>query len=539
MDTTPPQIIQTSPAPGALEYRESRFSLEFSKYVDRRSVEESIFLSPDAGDLTFDWGSTDVEVHCSDTLRLNTTYVITIGTDVVDLRNRNRMAKAYTLSFSTGDHIDSGMVSGRVFDPKPEGIMIFAYQLDTRKGDTLNPSFVKPDYLTQIGKDGSFSMPSLSLGRYRVIAVRDEYKDLYYNVQTDEYGLPLTDVELTAKHPRISGLQFRMAKEDTAKPFLSSAKALDRNHVLLRFSKEMDTTGAGGLVVQVFDSLTHSAVLIRDCSFVGSPPLEAQIVTGALDSTLSYQVLLGGFRDPRGNTLVQGASQWFPGSNHPDTLRPEIELIGLASGSKNVPREIPIRFSFSEAVRNETFQHGSILSDSLKTTVRGMFKWWNATLVQFAPSEPFHFGMDYEMKIALDSIVDLEGNAAHKDSIWTVKFHIVDESQLSSIAGVVLDEQKVTKGKIGLTLRPTAPPDAEGRTITLPSPGPFIFSELFDGRYSLFAFADEDGNGIYSYGRPYPFRPSAAFVVYADSLKLRSRWPVEGVTVRFQGYKDQ
>ena len=540
LDKTPPEIIATTPAPGTLSFTGNRFSLEFSKYVDRRSVEESIFFSPNVGDLTFDWGSTSVEFTSSDSLRPNTTYVVTVGTDVVDRRNHNRMAKAYTLAFSTGDHLDSGIVSGRAFDPKPEGIMVFAYSLDDRNPDTLNPSHVKPDYLTQIGKDGTFGLPSLKIGRYRVIAVRDEYKDLYYNVQTDEYGVPLADVELTAAHPRVSGLQFQMAREDTTRPFLSSAKALDRTHVLLKFSEEMDTTRASFLQVQIFDSATHSAVLIRDFSFVGPARMDGQVTTGDLDSTMPYQVALEGFRDERGNALAEpAASRWFTGAARKDTLRPEIEPLGLAGGSKNVPRGAPIRFAFSEAVQEGTFERGCALYDSTKAKVAGTWKWWNAALVQFLPSVPLSFGMDYGVMIPLDSVVDFSGNSAHTDSTWVVKFRIVEESQLSSISGVVLDEQKVTKGKIRLTLRPVGMADTVGRTVILASPGSFRVDELFDGRYSLFAFGDDDGNGIYSPGRPYPFKPSEAFVSYGDSLKLRSRWPIEGVTVRFQGYKDQ
>ena len=90
-DTIPPQIIASDPAPGTLHFRGSRFTLRFSEYVDRRSVEESIFISPSVGTLEFDWGSTDVDITFRDSLRPSTTYILTVGTDVIDKRNRNRM----------------------------------------------------------------------------------------------------------------------------------------------------------------------------------------------------------------------------------------------------------------------------------------------------------------------------------------------------------------------------------------------------------------------------------------------------------------
>lgn len=97
IDTTPPEIIDVYPPPNTTEYSSSHISLEFSKYVERRSVEESIFISPYVKDVKFDWSGREVELSFRDSLRKNTTYVVTVGTDVVDVNNRNRMAHAYRL----------------------------------------------------------------------------------------------------------------------------------------------------------------------------------------------------------------------------------------------------------------------------------------------------------------------------------------------------------------------------------------------------------------------------------------------------------
>ena len=129
MDTIPPAIIRTVPDTNATHVSTSAIELEFSEYVDRRSVEESIFISPYLGKLEFDWGTTDVTVRFPDTLRRNTTYVVSIGTDVIDIRARNRMAQGFTLAFTTGDSLDQGSIRGRVFDEHPDGVMMFAYNL--------------------------------------------------------------------------------------------------------------------------------------------------------------------------------------------------------------------------------------------------------------------------------------------------------------------------------------------------------------------------------------------------------------------------
>ncbi len=150
-DRTPPAIVRTFPDSNAVRVSTKEIVLEFDKYVDRRSVEESIFLSPNLGDLEFDWSGREVTITFAGSPRPTTTYVVNVGTDVVDVREHNRMASGFTLAFSTGDSIDQGSIAGEVYDAKPEGVMIFAYDLDHARQDTLNPARAKPDFIMQTG----------------------------------------------------------------------------------------------------------------------------------------------------------------------------------------------------------------------------------------------------------------------------------------------------------------------------------------------------------------------------------------------------
>src|ERR1043166_6966101 len=154
----PPAIIESYPLPNALNVRDRKVVLSFSKYVDRSSLERSIFFSPPAGTPSYDWGGTSVEISFPEALRQDRTYILTVGTDVVDLRNHNRMASAFALPFSTGERIDSASIAGVVFSEKPEGLIVFAYKLDGMMVDTLNPAHTTPDYLAQTGKEGRFTL---------------------------------------------------------------------------------------------------------------------------------------------------------------------------------------------------------------------------------------------------------------------------------------------------------------------------------------------------------------------------------------------
>jgi hypothetical protein len=64
--------------------------------------------------------------------------------------------------------------------------------------------------------------------------------------------------------------------------------------------------------------------------------------------------------------------------------------------------------------------------------------------------------------------------------------------------------------------------------------GIFTLRNLPEGKYILHTFRDREGYRKYSYGKPFPFHPSARFGVYPDTVKLRARWPLEGMVIRIR-----
>ena len=119
VDRTTPEIISTYPDSSSIRnFSDNKIRLEFDRYVNERSVEEAIFISPYIGTPEFDWSGKELEITFPEKLRHNITYVVNIGTDVEDL-NKNRMARAFTLAFSTGKEIDRGAIEGSVAGPVP------------------------------------------------------------------------------------------------------------------------------------------------------------------------------------------------------------------------------------------------------------------------------------------------------------------------------------------------------------------------------------------------------------------------------------
>ncbi len=164
------------------------------------------------------------------------TYVVTIGTDVVDVNNKNRMLNSYSFSFATGDKIDRRSIAGSVYGKEIEGTLIFAYKFFDDTTKYLNR---KPDYISQIGKDGNYIFKGLAESTYRVFAVKDQFRDLLYQADQDLIGIPGKEISLTNTDSSYSGLNFFMMKVDTVKPRLLATVMTDSNHLLLLLVKNV------------------------------------------------------------------------------------------------------------------------------------------------------------------------------------------------------------------------------------------------------------------------------------------------------------
>lgn len=530
LDTEPPEIISVYPEPNTVQFTDDNVAFEFSEYVDRRSVEEAIFISPDIADVEFDWGSTEVEMIFHEPLRANTTYVITVGTDVSDVRNRNRMAKAFTLSFSTGENIDNGMITGRVYDDNPQGVMIFSYRTDGLNTDTLNPVITKPDYITQTGNDGVFALTNLAAGTYRLFAVRDEYRNLLYDPETDAAGTA-DDVTITLTDSLADNMKFIIAKEDTTPPRITSVTAPDNRHVTVQFSEPLDSASVDIRRFFIHDT-AGIAPLAVEAIFPNRTPANSYTLLTAPQPADSILLLsVDSVRDLAGFVITPLARQkQFKGSPVPDTMPPALLYSEIIDGKKMLLPGAPINLVFSDfllpAEYDSTFRMVRRKdSSSVPITVHRT----GPAAVRIRTVSLPTVDERYALLIRLDSIRDHSMNH-FADSTAALDFMIDDPERYGSIegsfAGFGTDATAVVQA------RNIGDKNQKPASVAVNDFGQFAFPLLPEGRYVLKAFEDRNSNGVHDGGRVFPYVPSEKFVMYRDTIRVRPRWPVDGVVIR-------
>jgi len=528
VDLVPPKILKVYPESGTTNFKDDYIEFNFSKYIDKQTLNSSLFISPAIeGNLDFDWTGTTVRITFPKKLKKNITYVVTIGTDLEDYNNHNKMSEAYNITFSTGDKIDKGEITGKVVDNKPDGVMIYAYIA----GDSvINPMERKPDYISQTGVDGNYKLLGLAPASYRVYAVRDEAHDLLYHPEQDDIGMAIADIRITESDTLYTGLNFLLTKVDTVKPRFVTAIMTDKFHVLVNFSKDIDPSMVSSNNFIIIDSTSKVTINPVYVFKRYSKPTDIVIVTEH-DFPGKDEVYLkaDSIKDNFGNIYTNDYTQ-ITLSEKADTVKPGILNTIPPKGSANVDfNQTNILFYFNDAFDTSAAKSKIAFSDTSGKNIPYDLYFIDDASFKITPLQNLEANTDYLIKLDLKGFKDAAGNAY--DSVYQYKFKTINGLDFTGVAGTVenvdfsknpyLVLQGIDEGKYKYQLE-------------LHGSNKFDFNRVQPGKYSLWGYYDTDSSKTYSYGKSFPFKPSEQFYLYQETLNLRPRWSITNVIFIFK-----
>ena len=186
-DTIPPVIEEIYPILGQTNVptHKTQLKIEFNEYVQVKDP-KSLFLSPPLEKAPkFKMKGKTVVVYFESDLDSNKTYTMDL-TNAIGDNNEGNMFPGFTLVFSTGDKIDSMMVTGLVQDCnslKPlKGATVMLY-----KDHADSALFLKrPDAAVKTDEWGFFSMRNIQDTVYRMYAIIDENNNNKYDPETEK-----------------------------------------------------------------------------------------------------------------------------------------------------------------------------------------------------------------------------------------------------------------------------------------------------------------------------------------------------------------
>ncbi len=527
IDKTPPEIIEVIPQNGSTDYKEDFFELAFSEYVDKRSVQEAIFISPPLNkSLKYDWSGRRLSVFIQDTLKENTTYTVTVGAEVADLNNQNKMVEPFTFAFSTGSTIDSGKIAGRIYDADPGGIMVFAYLKNVNEVD---PSVRKPDYISQVGKNGKFILMGLGEGEYRVYAFRDNLRDFLYQSNEDQFGVQFKELKLTGEQKVISNCDFLISREDTIPPKISSVIMRDRNHFLIEFTEPVDSTKILNTDFFVYDSTLQKQFDIK--YFFKGDARSGQYFLSISDSLVSGNknfLTIKGISDRSSNINPSESIAITPKAD-PDTIPPKIRKIaGLMPGEKVDFSNPVITLKFDDGFSRSGIESAITIDDGKGNLIPGEISFIDDASFYYRINSKLQQRKEYLLKLDLNKIIDAAGNKT--DSLHIHKFTTSSELDLSGAAGVVSGINDPSDVFVELK---SIESGSNTYIKKIGKDKSFNMDRIVPGKYLLSSFIDQNKNGKYDHGKVKPFTYAEKFTFYPDTLNLRARWPVVDLIVDY------
>jgi len=188
-DTIPPYITDIVPLPGATNVPLSgaKFVFTFNEYVTIKNS-SNIFLSPPQKKRPKSrLRGKSILVSFEEALSPNTTYTISF-TDAVADANEGNMFAGYTYVFSTGEKIDSMMITGTVRDCNTLSPVKGATVL-LHKDMSDSAIFKTSPYAAAVTDDwGYFVLPFIQDTLYRLYAIKDGNNDNLFDPETELVG---------------------------------------------------------------------------------------------------------------------------------------------------------------------------------------------------------------------------------------------------------------------------------------------------------------------------------------------------------------
>jgi hypothetical protein len=177
-DKTPPAFVKAEPEQFTKNFRETRVRIYFNEFVQLKDVNKQLIISPPMEKLPeMKSRGRSIQIDFTEPLKDSTTYTIFFGDAIVDITENNPVSN-FLYVFSTGDVLDSLMLSGQILDAftneeVPDvSLMLYLDNNDTIPYDSL-PYFVKPYFMTKTVSNGEFTFYNLPDRTFKIFALED------------------------------------------------------------------------------------------------------------------------------------------------------------------------------------------------------------------------------------------------------------------------------------------------------------------------------------------------------------------------------
>jgi uncharacterized protein (DUF2141 family) len=183
-DLNPPQFVDSKPAPNSINFAGNKIELLFDEYISIEKPSEKVIITPpQLKTPVIKSVGKKITIELKDSLIPNTTYTFDFTDGIVDNNEKNAL-EGFTFAFSTGDVVDSLIISGILLNAEnlePVPNTIVGLHSDLADSAFTSFPFVRT---SQTNDRGRFWVRNIAPGSYRIFALNDQNR----NYQFDQPG---------------------------------------------------------------------------------------------------------------------------------------------------------------------------------------------------------------------------------------------------------------------------------------------------------------------------------------------------------------
>lgn len=191
-DSIPPVVVGMIPANKTTNFKSKRIAIEFNEYVQIKDQQDNFYTSPAmAKRPSVTTKGRAVIVDFKSDLDSATTYLLDFGYAIAD-NNEGNPYRGLRYIFSTGDHIDSLMMSGITYDAKTRDTVIktFIFFFDAAADSVPEYDSLlfksKPLVIARADSSGMFFSDILKDMDYKIYAIADKNGNIKYDRGADQ-----------------------------------------------------------------------------------------------------------------------------------------------------------------------------------------------------------------------------------------------------------------------------------------------------------------------------------------------------------------
>jgi hypothetical protein len=183
-DVEPPVLVYVLPDTNQTNFTSNKIELQFNELVELQN-ENDIIIQPVVKNFKTNFKGKKITLTFSDSLLPNTTYTIDFQKSIIDVTERN-IAENIFVSFSTGNTISKGYLSGKVTDIFTDAVKEnLVVGLFSTKDSIGKKSAI---YFTKTSNTGEYKLRNIKDNNYLLIAFDDKNNNLIPNLDKETYG---------------------------------------------------------------------------------------------------------------------------------------------------------------------------------------------------------------------------------------------------------------------------------------------------------------------------------------------------------------